>query len=103
VKQFIKNSPHANTLFNGDWLIQNHDKLINLMPETWTHVDNLDFMNLGLTFDMLGVHWETKNDIFDILNFFHSVDMIKIKNGGYHIIRNENNPIADAISDIKSF
>jgi len=47
----------TDTLGNQEWLKDNEEKIKELLPETWTHMANLDGMKLGFQLKVLGIEW----------------------------------------------
>ena len=61
----------SETLGNEDWLRANEDKLKNILPETWTHVNNLNSLQLGfslkLSLAVLVIHLLSFDDQLNVL------------------------------------
>lgn len=55
------------TLANRDWVKQNEDKLRDLFPETWTHPLNVDHIKLRFQTKIIGLDWNTDEELKDIL------------------------------------
>lgn len=50
------------TLLNEHWLKQHEAAVRELLPTTWTHVMNLDIVQLGAGFKALGIYFRTKDE-----------------------------------------
>lgn len=99
IKKQIQVSPYADTLYSGEWLVKNHDRILDCLPETWTHHDNIDMVKFGFKMKLLDVPWTSLNELKDILTYFESLGMIHRTNE-VQIVRNENNPIGSAARHI---
>lgn len=51
-----------NTLGNEDWLRANEAKVKAMLPETWTHIHNLNGLQLGFRMKLLGIDWRSEDE-----------------------------------------
>ena len=52
------------------------DKLKNILPETWTHVNNLNGLQLGFSLKLLGVDWRSENVFGKIMLFLERIGLL---------------------------
>lgn len=52
-----------NTLLDPVWVGANRKILLDLLPETWTHIANLNLVRIGYTFKLLGIDWRSNEDL----------------------------------------
>jgi hypothetical protein len=57
------------TLGNDDWLKANEQKLKALLPETWTHMGNLNGIQIGFNLKLLGVDWRSQEEFGKVMVF----------------------------------
>lgn len=101
IKEAIETGPYANTLYNSNWLIDNQDKILQSLPDTWTHIDNLDFVVFGINMSGLNLPWENKSDLERFLSYFELINML-IRQNTYQVKRCYSNPFTVAANQIKS-
>lgn len=49
------------------FLRENEDKIKKILPETWTHVHNLNGLKLGYQLKLLGLNWWTNEGFAEIM------------------------------------
>lgn len=59
-----------------DWLMYNWDKLRKLMPETWTHIANLNMVQIGFHLKLLGLDWRSQEELASCMAFFERCGLI---------------------------
>lgn len=69
------------TLGNKDWLIENEDKLSKLLPETWTHIENLNGLKIGFQLKLIGVEWRSTDEFGKVMVFLEKVGIMQRQNG----------------------
>lgn len=65
-----------NTLGNEKWLRDNESAIHGLLPETWTHINNLNGLQLGFKLKVLGIDWRSENDFGKIMVYFEKVGIM---------------------------
>lgn len=100
VKESVKNGPYSNTLYNSDWLIDNQEEILKSLPDTWTHIDNFDYVEFGISMSSIGLPWKDKSDLLNFLGYFEMISMLITQNV-YQIRRCYNNPFTIAYNDIR--
>lgn len=50
------------TLGNESWLKANEQAVKDLLPDTWTHVGNLNGLQIGFRLKLLGIDWRTQDE-----------------------------------------
>jgi hypothetical protein len=64
------------TLGAEEWLCNNEDALKKLLPDTWTHIHNVDGLKLGFGLKLLGVDWRSENEFARILVYFERIGLL---------------------------
>jgi len=50
------------TLDNDAWLLENENKIKDILPETFTHMRNLNPVKIGYQLKVLGLDWRSDKD-----------------------------------------
>lgn len=61
--------PLKPTLGDPEWMKANASMLRDLLPTTWTHISNLNGLQLGMGLKCAGVDWRSENDFVNIMLF----------------------------------
>jgi len=69
------------TLGDRDWLASHEGAIKNALPETWTHVENIDGLRLGFALKLLGIDWKTEQEFGKVMLFLEHVGILERKNG----------------------
>lgn len=69
------------TLGNADWLRKNEEGLRKLLPDTWTHMENLNALKIGFGLKVLGVDWRSEQEFGQIMVFLEKVGILQRQNG----------------------
>ena len=64
------------TLGNEQWLKDNEAAIHELLPDTWTHMNNLNGLQLGFKLKQLGVDWQSENDFGKIMVYLEKIGMM---------------------------
>lgn len=64
------------TLGSEEWLRNNEDALKKLLPDTWTHIHNVDGLKLGFGLKLLGVDWRSENEFARVLVYFERIGLL---------------------------
>lgn len=64
------------TLLSLKWLESNREGLINLFPETWTHVANINPLKIMFNFKLLGVDWRSEEEFKVIMDYLVDIKFI---------------------------
>jgi len=51
------------TVGDAEWLDENRKALLNMLPETWTHVANVNFIALRYQLKLIGVDFRSDNEL----------------------------------------
>lgn len=89
IVKHIQESPYKNNLYNASWLAQNHDDIMEVLPDSWTHEDNIDIDAFGFRMSCLGVVYDDINDLKSLLGYFETLGFLDRKDG-YQLMRNPN-------------
>lgn len=65
------------TLGNEQWLASNANKLKEILPETWTHIANLNGLKLGWDLKLLGVDWRSQDEFGRCMVYLERVGIMK--------------------------
>jgi hypothetical protein len=57
------------TLGSDEWLRANEDKVKALLPETWTHLGNLNGLQIGYRMKLLGIDWRSEDEFGRVMVF----------------------------------
>ena len=61
------------TLGNDQWLRENEDKVKALLPELWTHMGNLNGLQIGFGLKLLGIDWRSEAEFGRVMLFLEKV------------------------------
>lgn len=65
------------TLGNQEWMEENSAKVKDLLPETWTHIRNLNVLQIGYNLKLIGIDWRSENEFGKCMVFFERVGLIE--------------------------
>lgn len=66
----------ADTLGNEKWMAENADKIKALLPETWTHMQNINGLQLGFGLKLLGVDLKSEDEFGKCMLFFERTGLM---------------------------
>ena len=69
------------TLGNEKWLRENEAKIRDLLPPTWTHMENLNGLKLGFGLKVIGVDWRSEDEFGRVMLFLEKIGMLQRQNG----------------------
>lgn len=69
------------TLGNETWLKANEAKIKEMLPETWTHIGNLNGLKLGFHLKLIGVDWRSPDEFGRVMLFLEKAGMMQRQNG----------------------
>lgn len=55
------------TLGNKEWLLANEQAVKDLLPETWTHIGNLNGLQLGFRLKLIGIDWRSETEFTSVM------------------------------------
>lgn len=64
------------TLGNEQWLRKNEDNVKALLPETWTHMGNLNGLQIGYRLKLLGIDWRSEDEFGRVMLFLEKVGIM---------------------------
>lgn len=70
----------ADTLGNKEWLKANEAAIRALLPETWTHMENLNGLRLGYGLKLIGVDWRSEDEFGRVMLFLEKTGMLQRQN-----------------------
>ena len=74
------------TLGNPQWLRENEANIKELLPDTWTHVRNLNGLQIGFSLKLLGVDWHSRDEFTRIMVYLEKIGIMLLY--GYTVKRN---------------
>jgi len=70
-----------NPLCNTEWLVANEKKIKAFLPDTWTHAENLNELQLGYKLKLLGIDWRSELEFGTIMLFLEKIGILQRKEG----------------------
>lgn len=64
------------TLGNKQWVKENEDKLKAMLPKTWTHMNNLNPLQLGWQLKLLGVDYRSTEELAKVLVYLEKIGIM---------------------------
>jgi hypothetical protein len=61
------------TLGNEQWLRANEKAVKDMLPETWTHMNNLNGLQLGFKMKLLGIDWRSEDEFGRVMVFLERI------------------------------
>ena len=65
-----------NTLGNREWMKKNEDTIKEILPDTWTHINNLNGLQLAFNLKLLGVDWRSQDEFGRIMIYLEKVGLM---------------------------
>lgn len=65
------------TLGNDEWMKANAPKIKNILPDTWTHIANLNGLQLGYQLKLLGIDWRSEDEFGKCMIYLESIGILK--------------------------
>lgn len=72
------------TIGNKEWLRENETAIKKLLPDTWTHGDNLAgefILKTAWGFKLLGIDWRTTDEFGKIMLYLEKLGILQRQNG----------------------
>lgn len=76
------------TLGNEDWLKDNEEGIKEMLPETWTHIHNINGLQLGFRMKLLGIDWRSEDEFAKVMVFLQKTGFLLMD--GLKVRRNPN-------------
>ena len=76
------------TIGNADWLRKNEDAIKEMLPDVWTHIDNLNGLQLGFKLKLLGVDWRGEDEFGKIMVYLEKIGVML--RDGFTVRRNNH-------------
>ena len=74
------------TLGDMKWLRANERALKEILPDTWTHISNLNGLSIGFKLKLLGIDWRSEEEFGKVMVYLERIG-IMIRDG-YTVKRN---------------
>jgi hypothetical protein len=65
------------TLGNPQWVAANAHAIKAMLPETWTHIANLNGLQIAFRMKVLGIDWRTEDEFAKCMLFFERAGLMK--------------------------
>lgn len=72
----INKNAFIETLGNIDWLRSNENKIKDMLPETWTHISNINVLQVSYKMKLLGIDWRNEDEFGQIMVFFEKTKLM---------------------------
>ncbi len=72
------------TLGNVSWMRENEESLKKLLPDTWTHMNNLDGLKIGFGLKLIGIDWRSDDDFGAVMVWLEKIG-IMVRQNTYQI------------------
>ena len=69
------------TLGKRDWLSRNEDNIKRILPDTWTLLDNLNVLKLGMGLKLAGIDWRSPEELVKVMVFLERIGFLERRNG----------------------
>lgn len=73
--EFVKSVEE--TLGNTEWIRQHTVQLKSMLPQLWTHMRNLNGLQLGYQMKLLGIDWRTNEEFGRVMVFFEKIGLLQ--------------------------
>lgn len=70
-----------NTIGNEAWMRANEGAIKKLLPDVWTHMDNLNGLQLGCGLKLLGIPWYSIDEFGRIMLYLEKIGILQRQNG----------------------
>lgn len=64
------------TLGNEKWLQENEQAIKEMLPKTWTHMENLNVFQISFKLKLLGVDWRSEQDFGKIMVYLEKIGIM---------------------------
>lgn len=78
--------PLEMTIRNPEWVKKNEQTLKEIFPETWTHMHNLNGLQIGFQLKLYGVDWQSQEEFGQIMIYLEKIKLFL--RDGYFVKRN---------------
>lgn len=72
------------TIGNEQWMRENESALKKLLPDTWTHMDNLSgqpILKTAFGFKLLGIDWRSAQEFEKVMVYLEKLGILQRQNG----------------------
>jgi hypothetical protein len=67
----------ATTLGSNAWMNLHAAEVKALLPETWTHVQNVNLLRIGFELKLLGVDWRSNDELAKCMVYFEKAGLMR--------------------------
>ena len=68
--------PLDTTIRNPEWLKKNEQAIKNIFPKTFTHMHNLNGLQIGYQLKLIGVDWRSEEEFSGIMVYLEKIKII---------------------------
>lgn len=68
--------PLETTIRNPEWLKKNEQAIKDIFPQTFTHMHNLNGLQIGYKFKLLGIDWRSQDEFGGIMVYLEKIKII---------------------------
>jgi hypothetical protein len=87
------------TIADPLWVKENESKLKGIFPETWTHLSNINPMQLMYQSKLVGIPWRSEQELATILAFLTKIGIVEVKD---MLARRNPNPFLPNLNPVKT-
>jgi hypothetical protein len=66
----------SETMCNKQWILDHKDDIIDLLPETWTHIANFSIVPIGYRFKLWGCDWRSEDDLIKCFVVLEQIGLV---------------------------
>lgn len=67
----------ATTLGNEHWVRKNEEAIKDVLPNSWTHMGNLNGLQIGFRFKLLGIDWRSEDQLSEVMVWLEKLGIMK--------------------------
>lgn len=64
------------TLGNEPWIREKEDAIKAILPQTWTHMNNINILQLMYQLKLIGVDWRSQDRFVDVMVFLEKIGIL---------------------------
>lgn len=76
----MKNHKFTETLGNIKWLVKNEAAIKDMLPKTWTHMNNLNGLQMGYKMKLIGIDWRSQDEFGQVMVYLEKIGFMLRQN-----------------------
>lgn len=68
------------TVGNEQWLRRHEPQIRAMLPDTWTHMENINILQLAFRMKLLGIDWRSTDEFGQVMLFLEKLGMLQRQN-----------------------